>query len=268
MKGVDQVVCLCGRNEELRDQLARDFDGDGRVRVEGFTDDMPDWLAAADALVHSTGGLTVLEALMRGCPAISYGWGRGHVRDQQPRVQALRARPGRRHARPRCATPSRPRSSRGAPRSTSRIYRLRPRSSSPRSNRECQRRCMRPERAVATLGLGALAVWCAPAAAPVAPPIATLVRDPAAAARAAASRSRSTTGRIRRERRPCWPSSTAPGVRATFYLVGEQVEPGTPRSPPRSPPPVTRSGSTATGTRCSFAAARARSATTSTAPAP
>jgi UDP-N-acetylglucosamine:LPS N-acetylglucosamine transferase len=30
--------------------------------------------------VHSTGGLTVLEALMRGCPAISYGWGRGHVR--------------------------------------------------------------------------------------------------------------------------------------------------------------------------------------------
>jgi processive 1,2-diacylglycerol beta-glucosyltransferase len=30
--------------------------------------------------VHSTGGLTVLEAIMRGCPAISYGWGRGHVR--------------------------------------------------------------------------------------------------------------------------------------------------------------------------------------------
>jgi len=25
-------------------------------------------------------GLTVLEALMRGCPAVSYGWGRGHVR--------------------------------------------------------------------------------------------------------------------------------------------------------------------------------------------
>jgi processive 1,2-diacylglycerol beta-glucosyltransferase len=50
------------------------------VRVEGFTEAMPEWLAAADALVHSTGGLTVLEALMRGCPPISYGWGRGHVR--------------------------------------------------------------------------------------------------------------------------------------------------------------------------------------------
>ena len=50
------------------------------MRVEGFTDAMPDWMAAGDVLVHSTGGLTVLEALMRGCPAISYGWGRGHVR--------------------------------------------------------------------------------------------------------------------------------------------------------------------------------------------
>jgi UDP-N-acetylglucosamine:LPS N-acetylglucosamine transferase len=48
--------------------------------VEGFTEEMPEWLAAADVLVHSTGGLTVLEATMRGCPAISYGWGRGHVR--------------------------------------------------------------------------------------------------------------------------------------------------------------------------------------------
>jgi UDP-N-acetylglucosamine:LPS N-acetylglucosamine transferase len=41
---------------------------------------MAEWMAAADLLIHSTGGLTVLEALMRGLPAISYGWGRGHVR--------------------------------------------------------------------------------------------------------------------------------------------------------------------------------------------
>jgi UDP-N-acetylglucosamine:LPS N-acetylglucosamine transferase len=41
---------------------------------------MSEWLAAADALIHSTGGLTVLEAYVRGCPTISYGWGRGHIR--------------------------------------------------------------------------------------------------------------------------------------------------------------------------------------------
>ncbi|MGN6798711.1 MAG: MGDG synthase family glycosyltransferase [Gaiellaceae bacterium] len=77
---VSMVVCLCGRNEILRETLTRELAGEERVIVEGFTECMPEWLAAADALVHSTGGLTVLEALMRGCPAISYGWGRGHVR--------------------------------------------------------------------------------------------------------------------------------------------------------------------------------------------
>jgi processive 1,2-diacylglycerol beta-glucosyltransferase len=74
------VVCLCGRNEQLRSKLAGDFSDQPRVRVEGFTDRMPEWFAAADALVHSTAGLTVLEAIMRGCGVVSYGWGMGHVR--------------------------------------------------------------------------------------------------------------------------------------------------------------------------------------------
>ncbi|PWU23259.1 MAG: hypothetical protein C5B48_08905 [Candidatus Rokuibacteriota bacterium] len=77
---VDLVVCLSGRNEELRLRLKRQFGSDERVRVEGFTEQMPDWLAAADVLVHSTAGLTILEALVRGCPSISFGWGRGHIR--------------------------------------------------------------------------------------------------------------------------------------------------------------------------------------------
>jgi UDP-N-acetylglucosamine:LPS N-acetylglucosamine transferase len=80
LDGVGEVVCLCGRNEELRSRLERRFRDEPRVRVEGFTDKMGDWLAAGDALVHSTGGLTVLEAHMRGCPTVSYGWGRGHIR--------------------------------------------------------------------------------------------------------------------------------------------------------------------------------------------
>ena len=77
---VASVVCLCGRNERVRAELSRRFAGHERVRVEGFTERMRDWLAAADVLIHSTGGLTVLEALMQGCPPISYGWGRGHLR--------------------------------------------------------------------------------------------------------------------------------------------------------------------------------------------
>jgi UDP-N-acetylglucosamine:LPS N-acetylglucosamine transferase len=74
------AVCLCGTNTGLRARIEAAFAGEARVRVEGFTDRMPDWLAAADVLVHSTAGLTVLEAEMCGTWAISYGWGVGHIR--------------------------------------------------------------------------------------------------------------------------------------------------------------------------------------------
>jgi hypothetical protein len=41
---------------------------------------MSELFAAADVLVHSTAGLTVLEAHIRGCRVISYGWGVAHIR--------------------------------------------------------------------------------------------------------------------------------------------------------------------------------------------
>jgi processive 1,2-diacylglycerol beta-glucosyltransferase len=74
------AVCLCGSNDGLRRRLERDFAGEPRMRVEGFTERMCEWLAAADVLVHSTAGLSVLEAQMCGTWAISYGWGVGHIR--------------------------------------------------------------------------------------------------------------------------------------------------------------------------------------------
>ena len=50
------------------------------VRVLGFTEQMPALLAAADVLVHSTGGVTCLEAMARGCPVVSYGLPVGHAK--------------------------------------------------------------------------------------------------------------------------------------------------------------------------------------------
>jgi UDP-N-acetylglucosamine:LPS N-acetylglucosamine transferase len=41
---------------------------------------MVQWMSAADVLVHSTAGLTVLEAQLCGTHAISYGWGIAHIR--------------------------------------------------------------------------------------------------------------------------------------------------------------------------------------------
>ena len=74
------VLCLCGRNDKLRVRVAKRFGNEPRLRLMGFTDRMGDVLAAADALVHSSAGLTVLEAIIRGCPVVSYGFGVGHVR--------------------------------------------------------------------------------------------------------------------------------------------------------------------------------------------
>jgi processive 1,2-diacylglycerol beta-glucosyltransferase len=75
-----EVIALCGRNAAVRSALEGAFAGVARVRVMGFTDRMGDVLAAADVLVHSTAGLTVMEALVRGARVISYGWGVGHLR--------------------------------------------------------------------------------------------------------------------------------------------------------------------------------------------
>jgi UDP-glucose 4-epimerase len=74
------VLCLCGRNDRLRAKVAKRFGEAPRLKLMGFTDRMGDVLAAADALVHSSAGLTVLEAIIRGCPVVSYGFGVGHVR--------------------------------------------------------------------------------------------------------------------------------------------------------------------------------------------
>jgi UDP-glucose 4-epimerase len=74
------VLCLCGRNDKLRAKVMARFGDEPRLRVMGFTDRMGDVLAAADVLVHSSAGLTVLEAIIRGCPVVSYGFGYGHVR--------------------------------------------------------------------------------------------------------------------------------------------------------------------------------------------
>jgi UDP-glucose 4-epimerase len=75
-----QIVCIAGRNEAAREKLAQRYADQERVQVLGFTEQMSDWMAAADAMVHSTAGLTVLEAHIRGCPVISYGFSAGHLR--------------------------------------------------------------------------------------------------------------------------------------------------------------------------------------------
>lgn len=73
------VIVLTGRNGALAKSLESTHAGNDRVRVLGFTDTVPQLLAAADVLVHTTGGVTCLEALTVGCPIIAYGPPPGHA---------------------------------------------------------------------------------------------------------------------------------------------------------------------------------------------
>jgi processive 1,2-diacylglycerol beta-glucosyltransferase len=86
---VSSIVCLAGRNEQLEEKLCETFAEEPRVRVYGFTDRMPEILAAADVLVHSTGGVTCLEAKAAGTPVVSYGLPVGHARLNTRAMAAL-----------------------------------------------------------------------------------------------------------------------------------------------------------------------------------
>ncbi len=77
---ISSIVCLAGRNDVLLDRLQTAFVSEPRVFVFGFTERMADFLAAADVLVHSTGGVTCLEARAVGVPVVSYGLPIGHAR--------------------------------------------------------------------------------------------------------------------------------------------------------------------------------------------
>ncbi len=89
MPEVSSIVCLAGRNEPLAAKLRSAFAHEPRVHVYGFTDKMPELLAAADVLVHSTGGVTCLEARAAGTPVVSYGLPVGHARLNTRAMAAL-----------------------------------------------------------------------------------------------------------------------------------------------------------------------------------
>jgi processive 1,2-diacylglycerol beta-glucosyltransferase len=86
---VTSIACLAARNEQLARRLRSSFAGVPQVHVYGFTDKMPELLAAADVLVHSTGGVTCLEAMAAGTPVVAYGLPVGHARVNTRAMAAL-----------------------------------------------------------------------------------------------------------------------------------------------------------------------------------
>ena len=219
-------------------------------------------------LIHSTAGLTVFEARLRGCRVISYGWGVVAHPPEQRGLPALRA------GRASSATRAGPRTPRCVRRSPSRACPTRPTRSGRRPpaavlGADRRGRVSAAPRAARRAGLAAGAAWSLPALAPIVPPVAGALRVPLRRPGAAGvaltfddgPHPQGTPATLRR-------SLAAAGARATFFLVGEQVraypalaaeivaaghEVARPRRPP--PQPAARSR-------------RGRSPTTWTAPPP
>ncbi|NNE68115.1 MAG: glycosyltransferase [Pyrinomonadaceae bacterium] len=70
MKTECQIVAICGRNEELRNEvsaLAKSLKTGAKARIVpvGFTDAMDEYMSASDLIVGKPGGLTTSEALAK-----------------------------------------------------------------------------------------------------------------------------------------------------------------------------------------------------------
>ncbi len=75
-------MVVCGHDHVLRQVLAAEADRLGvSAVILGWTERMPELMAACDALVENAGGLTSLEAMRAGLPVVSYRPIAGHGRE-------------------------------------------------------------------------------------------------------------------------------------------------------------------------------------------
>lgn len=66
----DRIICVCGRNEERRQELEKRFEGDGRIWALGYTDKIPLLMDASDVLFSKPGGITSTEAIVKNIPLV------------------------------------------------------------------------------------------------------------------------------------------------------------------------------------------------------
>lgn len=67
-----QLVVIAGQNEHLRQRLTT-IPWPAPVRIEGFVENIHEWMRAADVLVTKAGPTTIAEALTIGVPTVLWG---------------------------------------------------------------------------------------------------------------------------------------------------------------------------------------------------
>lgn len=72
------TVIVTGRNAALKARLEAEFKAKERVRILGWTKDMPGIMAASDCLIQNAGGMTCVEAVEVGLPILLFNPIPGH----------------------------------------------------------------------------------------------------------------------------------------------------------------------------------------------
>ncbi len=80
-----QMVVVCGRNQKLKAELDAHH-WPVPIRINGFVDNMPDWMGACDCIVTKAGPGTIAEALVRGLPILLSGFIPGQEEGNVPYV--------------------------------------------------------------------------------------------------------------------------------------------------------------------------------------
>ena len=69
------MVVVCGSNEEAKNQLSGTNFGPGvKVLIQGFVNNMDEWMNASDALVTKAGPGTIAEASICGLPCMLFAF--------------------------------------------------------------------------------------------------------------------------------------------------------------------------------------------------
>jgi len=83
-----QMVVVCGSNEEAKNTLASQSWGAGvKVVVQGFVNNMDEWMNASDALVTKAGPGTIAEASICGLPCMLFAYLPGQEEGNVPYVE-------------------------------------------------------------------------------------------------------------------------------------------------------------------------------------
>ncbi len=80
-----QIVVVCGRNQKLKAELAT-HNWPVPARINGFVENMPDWMAACDCIITKAGPGTIAEALVQGLPILLSGFIPGQEEGNVPYV--------------------------------------------------------------------------------------------------------------------------------------------------------------------------------------